>query len=399
MIQLQTFVRFPIALLATVTAMHYAYAQYTPVFFDDFTVSADSSDVNFEYDTRQAGDLAPIQYVGMPEVPSDFQQQLFGADTAANQPLQLAEVGNNPPGAAPIFSYKTMISPDFNFNGTNNGEVVGKRVTFDLDVGVFAEDPGTGIYTQAGFTIGAQSTLIDSEDQIATQNGEPISEYFGIQFIEDTLNGNEPFLQALADGFQVDGVFVPGDFNGDFEVNLADYTVWRNNLGSSEELNNDDNLGTPVGSAHYDLWKSNFGQKGQIPGVFIPHGGGTDNLSVEVLIDDPADGNPWDGVGSTVIDVFVDGNHVYSYTKGDGGFTDNYITLFGGRQLAGNLLATHTFDNFTVYSAPAAGLIAHTVVPEPSSSVLAALVIAGCAVTTRFRKPACQVQRKSAVGQ
>ncbi|WP_425400327.1 hypothetical protein [Aeoliella sp.] len=393
MTQLQTIGIFAFALVAIVTAVQDANAQYTPVFFDEFAVSADSSDVNFEYDTRQTGDLAPIPYVGVPEVPAEFQQQLFSTETAANQPLQLAEVGNNPPGAGPIWSYRTMVSPDFNFNGTNNGEVVGKRITFDLDVGVFAEDPGTGIYTQAGFTVGAQSTLIDSEDQISTQNADPISEYFGIQFVEDTLNGNEPFLQAFADGFMVDGVFVPGDFNGDFEVNLADYTVWRNNLGSSEALNNDNNLGTPVGSAHYDLWKSNFGQKGQIPGVFIPHGGGTDNLSVEILIDDPADGNPWDGVGSTVIDVIVDGNHVYSYTKGDGGFTDNYITLFGGRQLNSNLLATHTFDNFTVYSAPgassAAGLSAHTTVPEPSSSILAALMIAACAFTTRLRKPAC----------
>ncbi|WP_442482190.1 LamG-like jellyroll fold domain-containing protein [Aeoliella sp. SH292] len=54
----------------------------------------------------------------------------------------------------------------------------------------------------------------------------------------------------------------PGDFNGDGAVNLADYTVWRDNLGSSTALPNDNNLGTPVAAAHYQLWKSNFGLGG-----------------------------------------------------------------------------------------------------------------------------------------
>lgn len=51
---------------------------------------------------------------------------------------------------------------------------------------------------------------------------------------------------------------LPGDFNGDLVVNAADYTVWRDHLGSTTALPNDNGLGTPIGSAHYDLWKSNF---------------------------------------------------------------------------------------------------------------------------------------------
>lgn len=53
---------------------------------------------------------------------------------------------------------------------------------------------------------------------------------------------------------------VAGDFNGDNVVNLADYTVWRDNLGGNSALPNDDDLGTPISTAHYDLWKQNFGQ-------------------------------------------------------------------------------------------------------------------------------------------
>lgn len=52
-----------------------------------------------------------------------------------------------------------------------------------------------------------------------------------------------------------------GDFNGDGTVDLADYTVWRNNFGATDEstLNwsGDGNGGVDV--ADYQLWKQNFG--------------------------------------------------------------------------------------------------------------------------------------------
>ena len=56
---------------------------------------------------------------------------------------------------------------------------------------------------------------------------------------------------------------LPGDFNNDGVVDLADYTVWRNNLGGSFDLNgNGDDNGVSAGvvdTADYTLWKSQFG--------------------------------------------------------------------------------------------------------------------------------------------
>lgn len=50
---------------------------------------------------------------------------------------------------------------------------------------------------------------------------------------------------------------LPGDYNDDGSVNLADYTVWRDNLGSNVSLPND---GTPgVTASDYTIWKNNFG--------------------------------------------------------------------------------------------------------------------------------------------
>ncbi len=78
------------------------------------------------------------------------------------------------------------------------------------------------------------------------------------------LNGNVDRGAAV---YMLAPIGTPGDFNDDGIVNLADYTVWRDNLGSNTPLDNDHNLGTPVGSAHYTLWKNNFGQSGLAAGT------------------------------------------------------------------------------------------------------------------------------------
>jgi hypothetical protein len=50
---------------------------------------------------------------------------------------------------------------------------------------------------------------------------------------------------------------MPGDYNADGLVDAADYSVWRDNLGSGVQLPNDDTPG--VETDDYDRWKSHFG--------------------------------------------------------------------------------------------------------------------------------------------
>ena len=57
----------------------------------------------------------------------------------------------------------------------------------------------------------------------------------------------------------IEPVGTDGDYNNDGIVNLADYTVWRDNLGSSATLPNDPTPGS-VTVGDYAVWKSNFGQ-------------------------------------------------------------------------------------------------------------------------------------------
>ncbi|WP_442483262.1 PEP-CTERM sorting domain-containing protein [Aeoliella sp. SH292] len=54
-----------------------------------------------------------------------------------------------------------------------------------------------------------------------------------------------------------------GDFNGDSVVNLADYTVWRDNLGAANESAFAPGTGNGGGinASDYTLWKTNFGSE------------------------------------------------------------------------------------------------------------------------------------------
>jgi virginiamycin B lyase len=64
---------------------------------------------------------------------------------------------------------------------------------------------------------------------------------------------------------------LPGDYNGDQTVDEADYTIWRNNLGTSFDLNgNGDETGASasiVDHADYDYWKSHFGDTAPTDGL------------------------------------------------------------------------------------------------------------------------------------
>lgn len=55
----------------------------------------------------------------------------------------------------------------------------------------------------------------------------------------------------------------PGDYNHNGVVDAADYTIWRDTLGSTTDLRaNGDNAGASAGKidqADYDFWKSHFG--------------------------------------------------------------------------------------------------------------------------------------------
>jgi hypothetical protein len=63
-------------------------------------------------------------------------------------------------------------------------------------------------------------------------------------------------------GALVNSPGLAGDYNENKVVDAADYTRWRDNLGSATALPNDDTPG--VGADDFTRWKNNFGMS--IPG-------------------------------------------------------------------------------------------------------------------------------------
>ncbi|MGE3241385.1 MAG: choice-of-anchor tandem repeat NxxGxxAF-containing protein [Pirellulales bacterium] len=63
---------------------------------------------------------------------------------------------------------------------------------------------------------------------------------------------------------KLSSLVVEGDYNSDGRVNAADYSVWRNTLGSRSDLRaNGNNSGASAGvidQADYALWKSHYGE-------------------------------------------------------------------------------------------------------------------------------------------
>ncbi|HEX4412860.1 MAG TPA: hypothetical protein VH107_04475, partial [Lacipirellulaceae bacterium] len=64
-------------------------------------------------------------------------------------------------------------------------------------------------------------------------------------------------------------VTIPGDYNGDFHVDSADYVLWRDTLGQTgANLAADGSGNGVVDQADYDIWRENFGNVLDKPGAF-----------------------------------------------------------------------------------------------------------------------------------
>ncbi|QDU88505.1 hypothetical protein Pla175_18830 [Pirellulimonas nuda] len=89
--------------------------------------------------------------------------------------------------------------------------------------------------------------------------------------------GNTLATTTSAGGFSV--VALPGglagDYNNDGFIDAADYSVWRDNLNTSNVLPNDPTGGV-IGQTQYDTWKTNFGQPavGAAVGSAVPEPAG-----------------------------------------------------------------------------------------------------------------------------
>ena len=131
------------------------------------------------------------------------------------------------------------------------------------------------IYFDSDFDAAGYTAQLRIWDQMGTPVGDPIfdSVESAVPFLLDSeistmriAMWNSPDQYVTLSNLTVIQGDLPeglsGDFNGDGKVDLADYTVWRNNLGATETATllagNGDGLGV-VDTADYALWKAGFG--------------------------------------------------------------------------------------------------------------------------------------------
>jgi hypothetical protein len=180
-------------------------------------------------------------------------------------------------------------------------EVLGSGGSFTLTAGLFdsshpsvtvkfTADAGgvTAITGGSGADVDGGNLILDLDDFNFTPTSEltlidvPDFSLFGtfgnVTFAGNTTatvnydeDGGRLFLNQF---MSTDPPDLFGDYNDDGVVNVADYTVWRDNLGSNNTLPNDQTPGT-VMQVDYDVWKTNFGQSnsGAVTDTAVPEPG------------------------------------------------------------------------------------------------------------------------------
>jgi hypothetical protein len=105
---------------------------------------------------------------------------------------------------------------------------------------------------EIGHNLGLNHTADGSANLMAGSNGQ--SQQLTADQINTVLSATsfpQPFSPQLT-----------GDYNHNGIADAADYTVWRNTLGSTSNLAADGNTSGAIDSGDYTVWKTNFGRTG-----------------------------------------------------------------------------------------------------------------------------------------
>lgn len=170
----------------------------------------------------------------------DFLEFTIGLDQATSMSLKTLNIDIDLESAESVFDYALRTSLDgFSANTLPAGDFDGlspgsATLAFDLESVAGLQD----VTTDVTFRIAFANALAD----IGSGNGALVTNVQAIGSVEGVAAGLE------------------GDFNDDGVVNLADYTVWRDNLGSPDESAlNGNGDGGGVTASDYDYWKARFG--------------------------------------------------------------------------------------------------------------------------------------------
>jgi autotransporter-associated beta strand protein len=126
-------------------------------------------------------------------------------------------------------------------------------------------------------TAGRAFQIITAEGGVSGTFAETLLPTLSGGLFWNVLYGANSVILAVAPTSSL--VTIPGDFNQNGTVDAADYTVWRNNLGTTFAAADADFDGQ-VTEADYGIWKSNFG--------FSLVGSGFASIALRASVPEPA---------------------------------------------------------------------------------------------------------------
>ena len=176
--------------------------------------------------TQQGGTLSPGASPGLTEIDGDYE---FEAGTLA---IELAGNGG-------------VAGTDFDQVIVTGTATLAGSLSVDLLDG----------FTPAGgdsFTVLTAASLVGDLANVATGGRLITAAGEGSFLVSYDGTSNSVVLTDFIAG-------LPGDYNNDGTVDLADYTVWRNHLGGTAGTLPNDTDGGTIGLAQYTTWKANFG--------------------------------------------------------------------------------------------------------------------------------------------
>ncbi|QDU57562.1 PEP-CTERM sorting domain-containing protein [Aeoliella mucimassa] len=200
----------------------------------------------------------------------------FGLDYSAS-PYFIPEAPNTQPGDAPttglMLEANANYSPNFDFGAANAisvyplGQSFSGNFSFQFDLWMNTVGPfpagGGGSTEYAGGFIGYDPNN-DNDNDVGT---DPVA-LDGAGLLVSGEGGGSRDWQMYGDDEQQwytthnFPLTLTGDLNGDRKVDLGDYTLWRDNLGTVVETAGTgfdlDSSGV-VDAGDYDIWKENFG--------------------------------------------------------------------------------------------------------------------------------------------
>jgi peptidyl-prolyl cis-trans isomerase A (cyclophilin A) len=123
-------------------------------------------------------------------------------------------------------------------------------------------------FTVFGRVVGNGMQVVDQIDNMPTVNASAAQNAAGEDFdevpvfnVQKVVNQNNVLPEDAVMVTNVQLLSIPaGDYNFDGRVDLADYSIWRDSLGSTTDVRADGNGDGVVNAADYGVWKTTFGQ-------------------------------------------------------------------------------------------------------------------------------------------